>query len=198
MIDFVRKHVWAAVALVVGVLVTIGGWVMDLADVAALGLPNVAWNIVGALIFFSAVAVLLFQQHQRIEAMATAQRPANGAPRSLAVVDFEPPNYSVWDDLDKLTLVQAACLWADNTPVADQAGLKLLPNALGRYMMLAQAIMDGALPAYERLESNILKRVSKPGIYTILKRSDLKTLAESKNVKPRFLYPERRGSAWGD
>ena len=114
---------------------------------------------------------------------------ADELPKSL-MVSFEEPNYEAWDQVRELTLIRAACLWAEQEPVNHP--IQMMPEAQPRYTMLIEACRGGELKAFVRYNTGEVHPVNDPDFGHFLRRDDLKKFAESRGEKPKFLFPEER------
>lgn len=65
-----RARVLRPVLLVIGAAVTLAGYVLDALQLASLGIPPWGWQVIGALIFFAAVAAILLDHYRRTEVQA--------------------------------------------------------------------------------------------------------------------------------
>lgn len=118
----------------------------------------------------------------------SSQRSA--APIAL---DFERPTYSLFDGRKRFTLLEAAFLWADNTPNSEAGTLPLYPEADAAYRLLSEAISDGELKLFTvNSHGQIGEPTRDPRPSWAIKRDDLVAFAKSINAKPNFLFPDSR------
>jgi hypothetical protein len=179
-LDFARRHVVASILLVLGAGITIGGWVLDILDLAALGLPSQFWNIVGALIFFGSVVVMLVRYEQRLpdtKIARNARKPSGAPKRDWRSFTLEEPDYSAWKHVDQLSVAQIAHLWAQedpNTPIKSS-------EYTGFRTALLQAIDQGKLTTASQF------RFGNSEDWTV-SRAELRRYMEAIGERPRFLF----------
>jgi hypothetical protein len=91
------------------------------------------------------------------------------------------PEYEIWDQVQFLTLRQAALLWAEMSVT-----VKVLPEpAYARLRMLKEQIIVGAL-------ETLYDIAGEPDQNTLVTREDLVKVAEELRERPRFLFVESR------
>jgi hypothetical protein len=101
--------------------------------------------------------------------------------------------YGIWDQIQKVELFQAAYLWADQTPPTVVG--RMTANIMAHYQMLEQAIEDQVIPLVERKIDGRSYSITNPTPNTKIPRSSLVRFAEKIGHKPKFLFPEERGTA---
>jgi hypothetical protein len=157
-----------------------------------LGLPpNYEWLqpwFVGAAVFFGVASVicffwpLLFGRAGK-KSSPSVQQDEQTARQSK--VDF-----AHWNGVNKFTLLQAACLWADIEPVRTLKEFKKLPKAQARYQMLTEAVerdeLTACLPSGDPTFSVSIPRQHAPDMWVF--RRDLEKLASAKGETPLFLF----------
>ena len=102
------------------------------------------------------------------------------------------PDYEAWDLVDEFTVPQAACLWCGIEPGAiPRTTIHQHPQTVAIKRMIEGAIERGQLTAksVDELWSSRDMRYNEATVAL----SDLRALAESKNQRPAFLFPEDRG-----
>lgn len=103
------------------------------------------------------------------------------------------PTYETWDDVEGLTVLQAACLWADIEPVISTNDLPR-GEPYARFRMLKEAINKRELKArvieMRRSVGIISGLLSKAD--TIVTRTDLREFAGKRSARPLFLFPDKR------
>ena len=88
------------------------------------------------------------------------------------------PAYDMWDYVDDFMIFQAACLWAGREPKRPVPQGK----AYAAFTMIKGALRAGAIQAATpNIEVDQFIRVT---------RGELRKLAESKGMRPRFLFPD--------
>lgn len=95
--------------------------------------------------------------------------------------------YEKWDALDSFPLYVAACLWNDEAPPSVYKGLS--GDASARLMMLQEAIRKHDIDILEKRYAG--SALADRPLMTV-SRQELLKLAEKKNLRPKFLYPDAR------
>ena len=96
-----------------------------------------------------------------------------------------------WQQVDQLTLLEAACLWAGIEPLDDIQDLQCSPEATACYRMLTQAVQAGELEANHHNPAPRTVRLAAAGQHApdmIVSRADLEELAISIGQQPTFLF----------
>ena len=102
------------------------------------------------------------------------------------------PRYEVWDHVDMLTVGDSACLWSDEEPEISFGYQKMKKPTIGAYeALITGAIRQGVVQVDH--SSNPLHRIGNCEKSVIL-REELRQLAESKGLNPKFLFPELRSA----
>lgn len=100
-----------------------------------------------------------------------------------------PPDYKHWDLLDHFTVAQVACLWCEIKPGGSHLFMRLQhPEIIAIEQFIENAIRGGKLTAGTKHAFVSIGDYSK----AIVRRSELKALAEEKGKRPPFLFPEDR------
>ncbi len=100
------------------------------------------------------------------------------------------PHYEDWDQVRRLKLFQAACLWAGKAPALPIKG----GPEYAHFSMLKTAIADRELaPCGKPDEVMAFKAGTNfPNINTEVTRGALRKFAQSREQRPAFLFPEDR------
>jgi hypothetical protein len=67
LVEFVRRHVWPAILIVVGAAITLISIVLDGLHIIALALPWWAYQMGGLILFFSAVVVFIYRMYGEMQ-----------------------------------------------------------------------------------------------------------------------------------
>jgi hypothetical protein len=105
-----------------------------------------------------------------------------------------------WKNVDPLTLLQAACLWAGIEPLDSYENLQCSPEATARYQMLMRAIEDGRLNAHYQNPAPRTIKLAAQGRHApdmLVSRKDLEELATLIRDRPLFLFPNSEKARQG-
>ena len=183
------------------------GWFMEfLASTAnSLASAPLGWTIAAAIFvlvglfvhsyFFDSSAAPVTGPALPISSQPKQPQLGSGATPSIAnrVIGRATPllTFDQWDEVDTFTVAQAACLWCEVKPevflyssLRDQN-----PNIAAVNQMLVSEMKAGRL-AFDSSDNAF----ASIGTYdkSYVERSDLLVLAERRQQKPKFLYPEER------
>lgn len=216
--NFVRQNVAASIVGTCAAAFTIWSMINEALRLYDAGLPNMVFAAIGAFIFFLAVVAILYRQHLSILESANPQGTAtsndaiehlkataqleevrrkqhkqdqlrDGIRGAQGVISFEPLNYEAWDH-ERYTLLDAAFLWADEQPQPET--MFLAGDSLGYYKMLNEAVGKGEIDAWVLFAGSEKMKTRQPQPNHRVTRDDLKRLAKSRGMRPRFLFPEER------
>jgi len=109
------------------------------------------------------------------------------------IIDFEEPDYEIYDNWKEFTLVQAAFLWKEQNP---STAMLMDTGVQGVHSMLLQAVQGGDLKAFVRLQGQ--KRDARKFFNmvdeAIVTPDDLRQFVEDRGLpRPKFLYQEEAG-----
>ena len=100
-----------------------------------------------------------------------------------------PPDYKHWDLVNHFTVEQVVCLWCEIKPSGSHLFTRLQhPEIIAIEQFIENAIRAGKLTADTKHAFVSIGDYSK----AIVRRSQLKALAEEKGERPPFLFPEDR------
>ena len=100
-------------------------------------------------------------------------------------------DYQYWDLVPEFKVHQASCLWCDVTPRPSALFTRMdHPEIAAIEQLLVRAIKNGELPANTDEVSSYLPDYT----VAVVTRADLKAFAESKGVRPGFLFPDQQSS----
>lgn len=151
--------------------------------------------LVLALLLGATLTMWLFRYVPESGASGQDKKSTNDAPQrpQPVMVDFEGPNYELYDGRKRFSVLEAAFLWADCTPNSEPSTISLFPEAHAAYRLLSEAITDGDLKCFrmdKRGLAGVATTIAEPAwsVY----RDDLINFANKIEKKPKFLFPEMR------
>lgn len=108
---------------------------------------------------------------------------------------YEKPDYEAWDQINEFRLFQAACLWAECEPPREW---RIMPRpAFVRQQMLQEAVKNTEIKYFKQRPGGVggdMEQVEEIAAADLISRGLLTKYAEKTNQRPKFLFPEVRGS----
>lgn len=186
------------------------GWLMEtLTSIASyLGAAPLSWTIAAAVVvlislfvhsyFFDPASAPVKENHapkseapsaapsKNLETLKAAQEHI----RALAEPSIQGPVYEHWDSVEVFTVAQAVCLWCDQEPMSD---FHYRTKRTGKISAVEQMFVGAISDKFLSVDSS-KNGFAVVGDYSksLVRRCDLVGFAESKEQRPKFLYPEER------